>query len=183
MRSVHKKLSHNSGNRVNRIPRELLSSRTMHRDTGNTRLTKELLEEQEALFRSNQGNDHSWVDKVINDERVCLFHSQLGMAMSHYQDPSSRAANETGALAHRKDEGQSSDALKLFRPRQELFQESPLERFLAPDGCSDPSYFARPALAEMGIPFGSSETIEVRKRAAKENAERVAKMAKHTSEK
>ncbi|KAJ9293131.1 hypothetical protein DTO271G3_8075 [Paecilomyces variotii] len=155
----------------------------MHRDAGNTRLTKELLEEQEALFRNNQGNDHSWVDKVINDERVCLFHSHLGMTDLDNERWPSRAANETDALAPGNDEGQSSDVLKFFRPRQELFQESPLERFFTPDGCSDPSYFARPALAKMGIPFGSSETTEVRKRAAKENAERVAKMAKHTSEK
>jgi hypothetical protein len=99
-------------------------------------------------------------------------------------DNSSRdVISEDHTFTPGESEEYSHDSLRLFRPRQDPFQESPLERFLTPDGCSDPSIFARRALAEIGTPLGSTETIAERKRIAKRNAEKVKRMARNAYEK
>lgn len=48
-----------------------------------------------------------------------------------------------------------------------------MERFLTPDGCSDPSYYARPALERTQIAFGSMESVGERRRRAQANMEMV----------
>lgn len=60
-------------------------------------------------------------------------------------------------------------SLKLFERRDGACLESPLERFLTPDGCSDTPYFARWALAQIGLPFGGMEGMEERKKMAEVN--------------
>lgn len=48
-----------------------------------------------------------------------------------------------------------------------------MERFLTPDGCSDPSYYARPALERTHIAFGSMESVGERQRRAQGSMEMV----------
>lgn len=66
-------------------------------------------------------------------------------------------------------------SVKLFEERQGMCLESPLERFLTPDGCSDTAYFARLGLEQIGLQFGSLEGLEERKRMADENVQVVTK--------
>ncbi|GKZ17148.1 hypothetical protein AbraIFM66951_006835 [Aspergillus brasiliensis] len=53
----------------------------------------------------------------------------------------------------------------------------PLERFLTP-GSSDPYYIVERALEELGIPFGSLDSAEVRRAVARENADAVGRARK-----
>ncbi|GAD97191.1 conserved hypothetical protein [Paecilomyces variotii No. 5] len=154
----------------------------MPRDTETAKLTKELLEEHEKSLKANQDSGHNWVNKVVQDEQLHLLHSRLGMTELN-QRSSSQAATGRDARTHQESERQNSDILALFEPRQESFQESPMERFLTPDGCSDPPFFARPALARNGIPFGDAQSMEVRKMSAKDNMDKVEKMTSQDSEK
>lgn len=109
-----------------------------------------------------------------------LVHSRLGMVMLNKRPSSSEAASERDAQTRQEKQEENSDLLKLFERRQESFQETPMERFLTP-GCSDPSYFARPALAKMGTPFGDSQTKEVRMMSAKADVEKAEEMARQVS--
>lgn len=59
--------------------------------------------------------------------------------------------------------------LKMFEQTQGMCLETPLERFLTPDACSDTSYFARLALTQMGTSFSCMEGREQRSKKAKEN--------------
>lgn len=116
----------------------------------------------------------------MHEERIHLFHSQLGMSSLGNQPDMDNVGNCAKQQINSYRDRNSSPTqrmidtnLKLFKQGQEIFAEEPLERFLTPDGCSDPSFFARPALAKMDMPFGSAEKIDDRKRKARSNAELV----------
>lgn len=117
----------------------------------------------------------------MHEERIHLFYSQAGACsletqldmdnVGHYApQPIHGHPKRNGAPALRPC-GMIDTSLKLFKQGQEVFTEELLERFLTPDGCSDPPFFARPALAKLDMPFGSAETIDDRKRKARSNAE------------
>lgn len=54
-----------------------------------------------------------------------------------------------------------ADHLKMFeQQRPFMYIETPLERFLTP-GSSDPSYFSRPTLANMGFRYEAKERTDL----------------------
>lgn len=65
--------------------------------------------------------------------------------------------------------------LELFDQTQGQCLEEPIERFLTPDGCSDPPGFARRAMVESGVYFGDAGGIDERKRMAEANVRQVAR--------
>ena len=112
----------------------------------------------------------SWAEKVIKQEQIHLF-------FRHYQvdgfDPLARIG---GSPKHPDEaspmefiQGHPVTSLKLFEEREGMCLESPLERFLTPDGCSDTWYFAQLALARQEIPFGSMEGMRKRMEMARTN--------------
>ncbi|RAL12264.1 uncharacterized protein BO97DRAFT_452149 [Aspergillus homomorphus CBS 101889] len=135
----------------------------------------------------------SWIDSLIAEERIHVFHSQLGFSLSDPDAaPSDDIASEgeqlsqavyTASTCPPKVESASSannqlpSSLKLFENKiamdqKSINRETPLERFLTP-GYSDPCFYAKPALANAGIQPGTSEGREKRKQMAKENVELV----------
>ncbi|XRM37593.1 hypothetical protein ABZX51_001058 [Aspergillus tubingensis] len=132
----------------------------------------------------------SWLTTLISSERMHKLNAQLALSIS-----SSNTANPT------KDTDIDIDAdiqhitnvLSSLPPHDPIFsrfklledilstqthnrQENddsnpiPLERFLTP-GHSDPYYIVERALEELGVPFGSLESGEVRRNVARENVE------------
>ncbi|KAF7590750.1 hypothetical protein BBP40_002488 [Aspergillus hancockii] len=125
------------------------------------------------------GSVMSWMAKVIVEEQIHRYHSQLGVKCSNLQNQDSidieQVMDQLGQAASGSNTDQMSGSLKLFEQQHRgTYRETPLERFLTPDGCSDLSYFARPALAQMGTDFGDMEAQEKRRAKAKENVESVA---------
>ncbi|OJJ48618.1 hypothetical protein ASPZODRAFT_140892 [Penicilliopsis zonata CBS 506.65] len=136
------------------------------------------------LFWQQKARDESiniWVDKVIRQEQRHWLFSEL-------------TSNDVG----HQEEGDILDGLDLllgdapgldliglshwmFEETQDVSMVNPIERFLTPDGCSDPLYFALPALQRMGIPFGSMEGKEARVQMVKTSLESMAKMRKQYS--
>ncbi|PLB38397.1 uncharacterized protein BDW47DRAFT_125538 [Aspergillus candidus] len=102
-----------------------------------------------------------WVEKIIKEERIHQFYTSLNTATSathQTNDITSRGPDIVSDLhLHQTHLAQQSSTgethleqlmgdLKLFDQRPGICIESPLERFLIPDGCGAPSYFVRPAL-------------------------------------
>lgn len=65
---------------------------------------------------------------------------------------------------------QLDNSLKLFSREGKERIDDPVQRFLTP-GSSEPRLFAKPALKESNIPFGSMETVEAREQMARANVE------------
>ncbi|RJE17513.1 hypothetical protein PHISCL_10149 [Aspergillus sclerotialis] len=112
----------------------------------------------------------TWAEKVIKQEQIHLFFRQYRF---HGFDPlfhlSGDPKHQDDAHAREFIQEHPVASLKLFQQRKSMCLESPLERFLTPDGCSDTWYFAQLALAQMEIPFGSMEGMEKRKEMAEMN--------------
>ncbi|PTU17523.1 hypothetical protein P175DRAFT_0504818 [Aspergillus ochraceoroseus IBT 24754] len=146
---------------------------------GQKPLTEDNLESHNELLNRQPPTERvlSWAEQIIAEERTHQFHAQLTASVANMQtegtnmeldlghiDQQISAATTTGKL------DQTVGSLKLFEQRPSACLETPLERFLTP-GSSDPSYFHQPALAHMGIQFGSMEGAAERRDIARANAE------------
>ena len=134
-----------------------------------------------------------WVEKVIKEERIHQFYTSLNIATARDNaTPQTKDIADPGLdivsdlhqthLAQRSPTGETHleqlmDDLKLFDERPGICIESPLERFLTPDGCSAPSYFVRPALENVssGTGFGCLEGMEERRATARGHAAAVSR--------
>ncbi|PYH68968.1 uncharacterized protein BO88DRAFT_415523 [Aspergillus vadensis CBS 113365] len=147
---------------------------------------------------SNQTQDNtqkqnqipSWLTTLISSERMHKVNAQLALNIS-----SNNTANPTTNtdIDIDADIQHITNVLSSLPPHDPIFsrfklledilstqvhnrQENddsnpiPLERFLTP-GHSDPYYIVERALEELGIPFGSLESGEVRRNVAKENVD------------
>ncbi|PYI02069.1 hypothetical protein BO78DRAFT_287188, partial [Aspergillus sclerotiicarbonarius CBS 121057] len=110
----------------------------------------------------------TWIDSLIASERIHLFTTQLALPLSN---PQPTTIDIDADLQHITNLPHIS-SLKLFEHthHQTMHQETPLERFLTP-GYSDPCYVVKPALAGMGVQFGSLEGGEERRKMARDNVE------------
>ncbi|KAL1968272.1 hypothetical protein VTN77DRAFT_2107 [Rasamsonia byssochlamydoides] len=143
-----------------------------------------------ALHNQNSAKDsnapNSWAAKVVTEERIHLYYCQLGQSQIDCGDHTANGIDGLTPAPHGQPERHldymesrsqsTADAhLKIFqqRPLHTSPPEGPLERFLTPDGCSDPSYYARPALEKTQIAFGSMETVDERRSRARGNVEMV----------
>lgn len=108
-----------------------------------------------------------WVEKVIKDEQVHLFYSSSQSRILEPRSPEDilldieRLTTDTTLMP--------DASLRIFEPPQGMCLESPLERFLTPGECSTPSYFAGPALEQMGFRMGNMNGKYARKQRAREN--------------
>ncbi|KAE8350455.1 hypothetical protein BDV28DRAFT_159613 [Aspergillus coremiiformis] len=123
----------------------------------------------------------SWMEKVIADERIHRLHSQLGAEhlKAHNQnnvniEQAMDQLNQAAFVSNTREiQDQLSETLKLFEQQQGMYRETPLERFLTPDGCSDLSYYARDTLAEIGTGFGDMEGQDKRRAKVEQNMDLV----------
>ncbi|KAE8386424.1 hypothetical protein BDV23DRAFT_196440 [Aspergillus alliaceus] len=147
-------------------------------------LTERNIALHNALEESKESGDNvmSWMEKVIAEERIHKYYSQLGAERFNLHNQGLvDIEHAMGRLSHvafgsntQGSNEQMSESLKLFEQHQQgVYRETPLERFLTPDGCSDLSYYARGALAEMETEFGDMEGQEKRREKAKNNVELV----------
>ncbi|KAA8645963.1 hypothetical protein EYZ11_010081 [Aspergillus tanneri] len=118
----------------------------------------------------------SWIDKVIREERIHWFYSHLCTALSESQNEDLDADmmqldQRLTALTSNADMEEMMMSLNLFEQPEGLCLESPLERYLTPGGCENPSVFVRPALVEMGVQFGGTHGLDERLIKAKENVD------------
>ncbi|KAL2003502.1 hypothetical protein VTN02DRAFT_3597 [Thermoascus thermophilus] len=154
-------------------------------------LTEDILALHDQALERDFAGRNTWVEKVVREERIHLFYSQAGTCSLEAQLDMDNDGHYAPQPIHDHPKRNGGPALqpcgvidtdlKLFKQGQEvLLTEEPLERFLTPDGCSDPPFFARPALAKLDMPFGSAETMDDRKRKARSNAE-MAKARKKTA--
>lgn len=108
-----------------------------------------------------------WVEQVIKDEQVHLFYSSTQARILEPRIPEDilldieRLTIDTTLMP--------DTGLRIFEPPQGMRLESPLERFLTPGGCGAPSYFAGPAMEQMGFRIGNMNQKYERKRRAQEN--------------
>ncbi|GMG06913.1 unnamed protein product [Aspergillus oryzae var. brunneus] len=118
--------------------------------------------------------------KVIADERTHQYYSQLGLQRLSTFDQDDVDVDVERAMDHLSQDtcasnsaethNQTNESLKLFEQQQiGAYRETPLERFLTPDGCSDLSFYAREALSQLGTELGDMEGQDKRKAKAKEN--------------
>ena len=112
----------------------------------------------------------TWAEKVIKQEQIHMFFRQYRVddfdPLSPLSgDPKHQDETHVGEFTQEH----PAASLKLFHQREVMCLESPLERFLTPDGCSDTWYFAQLTLEQMEIPFGSMEGMEKRKEMAELN--------------
>ncbi|KAI9376300.1 hypothetical protein BJX61DRAFT_538998 [Aspergillus egyptiacus] len=130
-------------------------------------LTQRNLAIHEQLLKSEQHATEAvsaWVERVIQEERTHLFCAQKSTSMTevhlHVCDTNiERDMNllDQGIQLSSTVASTDLESTKLFKQQRPfMFLHSPLDRFLTP-GSSDPSYFSRPALAQMGIRYGSME--------------------------
>lgn len=119
----------------------------------------------------------TWAEQVVREESIQAFHAQSGML--HVSGHGSLTQTEN--LFHQPDRAtdeltsapqQLDNNLKLFNPVGTEHIDDPVKRFLTP-GSSDPSLFAKPALRELDISFGSMETVETREQMARANVDAV----------
>ncbi|OJJ33952.1 hypothetical protein ASPWEDRAFT_173387 [Aspergillus wentii DTO 134E9] len=152
----------------------------MIKDSQELRLTEyNLALHNEALQKDSRMATVAWVEKVIMEEQIHQFHSQLKMNDTEQlsgmdiEGDIERINQSMSAMEYDSTQAQTIASLKLFEQTLGLCLESPLERFLTPDGCSDPSYFARLALTQMDTPLGSMDKRDERREMAKKNVELV----------
>jgi len=149
---------------------------------------KSIADLDRELTKQTGKQSKSWAEQVVGDERIHLFCSQLGQTYQEDECEWTAAAGPRSVVAgleegstsnntrRQPDHSHLNTALKLFICHGDTtFPEGPLERFLTPDGCSDPPYFVRPLL---GDEFGSASGIEERQQQARYNTEK----AKHTKD-
>ncbi|OGM43887.1 hypothetical protein ABOM_005943 [Aspergillus bombycis] len=159
-----------------------MSSESSTEEVPNSNLTEKNLALHNIIEESGQSSNGvmSWIEKVIADERIHQHFSQLGMQRlsAHGQDnvdieqAMDHLSQATFDSNSAETQNQTSESLKLFEQQQlGAYRETPLERFLTPDGCSDLSFYAREALSQMGTEFGDMEGQDKRKAKAKENME------------
>ncbi|KAL4901358.1 hypothetical protein BDW74DRAFT_181929 [Aspergillus multicolor] len=153
-------------------------------------LTKRNLAILDRLLQNKHttGTITSWAEKVISEEQLQLLCSQpstnvsgtslltgdstndttverdIGRPTQGVRLPSTDATTTTG-----------TDPFKIFEgdgQRPFMCLESPLERYLTP-GSSEPSYFSRSALAQVGLQYGDMEGKRERAHIARGHAETV----------
>jgi hypothetical protein len=118
----------------------------------------------------------TWAEKVVNEERIRLFHSQLGKRLLEGQELADHRLSSMYPIQDQpeilpdskleSDKCQIDDLHLFSQGCSKAYLEGPLERFLTEDGCSDPPYFTRRVL---GNKFGSAESIPERREKAKRN--------------
>ncbi|OOG00193.1 hypothetical protein ASPCADRAFT_127062 [Aspergillus carbonarius ITEM 5010] len=115
----------------------------------------------------------TWIDSLIASERIHLFTTQLTHSLSHPLPTNLDIDIDLQPISNLP-HASALPPFKLFEHtythHQTMHQETPLERFLTP-GYSDPCYVIKPALADMGVQFGSLEGGEKRRRMARANVE------------
>ncbi|KAE8382831.1 hypothetical protein BDV26DRAFT_288136 [Aspergillus bertholletiae] len=145
-------------------------------------LTEKNLALHNIIEESEESNNGvtSWIEKVIAEERIHQHFSQFGTQLLGTRDQDKvdieqamdRLSQATYVSNSAETYNQTIESLKLFEQQQPGgFRETPLERFLTPDGCSDPSFYAREALSQMGTELGDMEGQGKRKARTKENME------------
>ncbi|KAE8154038.1 hypothetical protein BDV25DRAFT_136406 [Aspergillus avenaceus] len=126
----------------------------------------------------------SWMEKVIVDESTQAFYSELGLQYLDDKndgepldfEESMDQLTEVASGAAINGLEYITKSLKLFsRKSEKACRATPLERFLTPDGNSDPVIFSRSALAFMGAGYGDLEGLEKRTQQMKENVGKVAR--------
>ncbi|RDW86715.1 uncharacterized protein DSM5745_03357 [Aspergillus mulundensis] len=134
-------------------------------------LTKRNLAILDRLLQSKHttGPITSWAEKVISEEQLQLLCSQPRTALSGKSLLTGDSTTETtierdmdlstqGVRIPSIAATTTTDPFKIFEDGQRPFMclESPLERYLTP-GSSEPSYFSRSALAQVGLQYGDME--------------------------
>ncbi|KAB8204425.1 hypothetical protein BDV34DRAFT_117256 [Aspergillus parasiticus] len=153
-------------------------------ETPNSNLTERNLALHNIIEESEEpGNGvTSWIEKVIADERIHQYYSQLGIQRLSTLDQADvdveramdHLSQDTSASNSAETHNQTNESLKLFEQQQlGAYRETPLERFLTPDGCSDLSFYAREALSQLGTELGDMEGQDKRKAKTKENMDLV----------
>ncbi|KNG89957.1 hypothetical protein ANOM_001173 [Aspergillus nomiae NRRL 13137] len=161
-----------------------MSSEPSTEEVPNSNLTERNLALHNTIEESEESRNGvmSWIEKIITEERIHQHFSQLGMQRlsAHGQDnvdieqAMDHLSQVTFASNSAETQNQTTASLKLFEQQQPgAYRETPLERFLTPDGCSDLSFYAREALSQLGTEFGDMEGQDKRKAKAKENIELV----------
>ncbi|KAF7628889.1 hypothetical protein F9C07_1429 [Aspergillus flavus] len=149
-------------------------------ETPNSNLTERNLALHNIIEESEESGNGvtSWIEKVIADERTHQYYSQLGLQRLSTLDQDDvdveramdHLSQDTCASNSAETHNQTNESLKLFEQQQiGAYRETPLERFLTPDGCSDLSFYAREALSQLGTELGDMEGQDKRKAKAKEN--------------
>ncbi|KAE8357795.1 hypothetical protein BDV27DRAFT_80234 [Aspergillus caelatus] len=170
-----------------------MPSNTSTKETPNSNLTERNLALHNIIEESEESGNGvtSWIEKVIADERIHQYYSQLGIQRlsEHDQDnvdieqAMDHLSQATFTSKSAETHNQTNESLKLFEQQQPgVYRETPLERFLTPDGCSDLSFYAREALSQMGTELGDMEGQDKRKAKAKENMELVIRNKRRKSE-
>lgn len=119
-----------------------------------------------------------WAEKVIREEEIRKFYSMMGTGIANKDANHVNGGSEDQGHvfpATRDSPSHLSSSIKLFEHGQDQYLESPLERFLTPDGSSDPQYFARPALERLGTHFDRAQGVVERQQMAKNNAKSAAR--------
>ncbi|KAL2835085.1 hypothetical protein BDW59DRAFT_3045 [Aspergillus cavernicola] len=134
-------------------------------------LTKDNLTLHDQLLQNHHATEEisSWVERVIIEEQTHLLyaHQRTSISNMHVHGGDNTIERDTDPLDQRLQIPSTAaatdlDNTKLFKQQRPfMFLESPLERFLTP-GSSDPTYFSRPALAHMGVQYGSMEGLKER---------------------
>ncbi|KAL4921774.1 hypothetical protein BDW62DRAFT_96173 [Aspergillus aurantiobrunneus] len=145
-------------------------------------LTKRNLAIHDQLLQTQPATEAitSWVENIILEEQTHLFCSQLSASLSdmHLGAGDTDIERDMDRLDQRIRTTPTAattnrDNLKILeRQRPFMYLETPQERFLTP-GSSDPSYFSRPAMAHMGIQYGSMEGRKQREDVARGHLEAI----------
>lgn len=109
-----------------------------------------------------------WLEKVIAEEQTHRSSSRMSKTLSGMQLRAGDAdiddyldCLEQGMRSSFTAATTDADHLKMFeQQRPFMYIETPLERFLTP-GSSDPSYFSRPTLANMGFRYEAKERTDL----------------------
>ncbi len=109
-----------------------------------------------------------WLEKVIAEEETHRSSSRMSKTLFDMQLQAGDAdiddyleCLEQGMRSSFTAATTDADHLKMFeQQRPFMYIEAPLERFLTP-GSSDPSYFSRPTLANMGFRYEAKERTDM----------------------
>ncbi|KAK2759765.1 hypothetical protein FQN54_002499 [Arachnomyces sp. PD_36] len=135
-------------------------------------LTEKHLAIHQQSYSSETRPHTTWAEQVVQEERIRAFHSQSGLLQGVSEQENGPQMGYRNVATHhdRPDLQGFESSLKLFGPSEGEHLEDPFQRFLTP-GSSDTTLFAKPAMRELNIAFGSMETIEYREKWAKSNVD------------
>ncbi|KAH8694018.1 hypothetical protein BGW36DRAFT_430041 [Talaromyces proteolyticus] len=112
--------------------------------------------------------NNSHAAKVIEQERTHQTIVEHGQRAGYDLDLNEKSIPDGDVVTKMHTTTITSCPLELFNIPCQATYESPLERFLTPDGCSDPTYFARPTLKQQ---FGDMNSTATRRRQAEREME------------